>query len=66
MSGSFLVRGPSALGGDRTLRLRIHRRKSARCFSDGPAIARFSAAATFFTCSVVDSARSAPLVESAA
>ena len=44
VGSAFLVRGTSALRRDRTLRLRIHRRKSPRCFSGGPGIARRSVA----------------------
>ncbi len=64
MGGSFLVRCAPALGGNRTLRLRIHRRKSARGFSDGPAIARVSAAiAPSVAGSFVHSADSVSLVQ---
>jgi len=64
MGSSFLVRGTSALRGNSSLRLRIHRRKSTRCFSDGPAIARFCVAVVpYFARSFFDSAHSASLVQ---
>jgi hypothetical protein len=65
MSGSFLVRGASALRGDRTLSLRIHRCKPAGCFSYGTTIARITTIAASFVRSFVDSANSAPLVKPA-
>jgi hypothetical protein len=64
VGSSFLVRGTSALRSNRTLRLWIHRRKSTRRFSDGPAIARFYVAVVpSFARSFIDSARSASLVQ---
>ena len=64
MCGSFLVRCASALGGNRPLRLRIHRRKSTRGFSDGTAIARVSdAIAPPVAGSFVQSADSVSLVQ---
>jgi hypothetical protein len=63
MSGSFLVRGASALRGDRTLCLRIHRCKPARRFSYGASTARISTVVTSFVRSFVDSAHSAPLLK---
>jgi hypothetical protein len=63
MSGSFLMRGASALRGDRTLSLRIHRCKSARRFSRRPPVARISTVVASFVRSFFESADSAPLVK---
>jgi hypothetical protein len=64
MSSPFLVRGAATFRGDRTLRLRIHRRKSARCLPDGPGIARLSVViGSSFTRSFVATADSASLVQ---
>jgi len=67
VGGSFLVRRASAFRGDRALGLRIHRRKSTRCLSDGPDIAQFPATvSSSFAGSFAYSADSAPLVQSSA
>ena len=60
--GSFLVRRASAFRGDRALRLRIHRRKSARCLTSVARAPRFSSSVAAPAHSSSASPASAPLV----
>jgi len=61
---SFLVRRASTFRCDRSLGLRVHRRKPARCLADVARTARFVAAPAHSAASIPDSAASAPLVHS--